>query len=77
VPHTASGIEHDIDYNSRQEGSSATARTYAAITARSFHPGIVVTAMMDGSVSTMAETIDLAIWRALGTRAGGETVSTP
>jgi prepilin-type N-terminal cleavage/methylation domain-containing protein len=77
VPHTASGIEHDIDYNSRQEGSHATQKTYAAITSRSFHPGVVVTAMMDGSVGTMSETIDLSVWRALGTRGGGETVAMP
>ena len=77
VPHAASGVEHDIDFNSRQEGSHATQKTYAAITSRSHHPGIVVTAMMDGSAGTMSETVDLSVWRALGTRAGAETVATP
>jgi prepilin-type N-terminal cleavage/methylation domain-containing protein len=77
VPHAVGGVEHDIDYNSRQEGSNATQKTYAAITSRSYHPGLVVTAMMDGSVRTTAQTIDLSVWRALGTRAGGETVVMP
>jgi prepilin-type N-terminal cleavage/methylation domain-containing protein len=71
VPYPSGGAVYDFDYNSRQEGNTA-APTYAAITSRSSHPGIVVTAMMDGSVSTIADSIDLAVWRALGTRAGGE-----
>ena len=75
-PDAASG-GYDIDYNSRQEGSSASARTFAAITSRSYHPGLVVTAMMDGSVGTIADAIEPAVWRALGTRAGGETSGQP
>ena len=75
VPHTANGIEHDIDYNSRQEGSSATAKTFAAITARSHHPGSVNVAMMDASVRSIKNDIDLPVWRGLGTRAGNEPVS--
>jgi prepilin-type N-terminal cleavage/methylation domain-containing protein len=75
VPHTAGGIEHDIDYNSRQEGSSATAKTFAAITARSHHPGRVNVAMMDSSLRSIGNDVDLAVWRGLGTRAGNEPVS--
>jgi hypothetical protein len=77
VPHTVSGIEHDIDYNSRQEGSSTTVKTFAAITSRSHHNGLVGVAMMDGSVSLIADSIALDVWRAMSTRAGGETVSVP
>jgi type II secretory pathway pseudopilin PulG len=66
------GRTYDVDYNSRQEGQSATQRTYAAVTARSYHPGAVNALLMDGSCRPVADTIELAIWRALSTRAGGE-----
>jgi hypothetical protein len=69
---SSGGRDYDIDYNSRQEGTSATQPTYAAITARSYHPGVVNAAMMDASVQTIRQTISLPIWRALGTRHGGE-----
>ncbi len=64
------------DYNSWQErkNGSAGSPTYAAITARSHHTGIVQAAMMDGSVKSISENIDFVVWRALGTRAGGDTV---
>lgn len=66
----------ECDYNSWQEGrnGSAGSLTYAAITSRSYHAGVVQAALMDGSVRTISENIDLTIWRALGTRAGGETI---
>ncbi len=77
VPHLSGGKTHDIDLNSRQEGSSATQRTYAAITSRSHHRGVVDTAMMDGSVAAIADSIDPGVWRALATRAGGEASTAP
>jgi prepilin-type N-terminal cleavage/methylation domain-containing protein len=73
VPYTSGGQTYDIDYNSRQEGQSATQPTYAAITARSYHGGGVVnSALMDGSVRAISKSIDRGAWRALGTRDGGE-----
>lgn len=69
------GNTYDVDYNSMQEGKSATQPTYAAVTARSYHIGIVNVVMMDGSVKSVSENISLAIWRALGTRAGKEVIS--
>ena len=66
------GVTYDIDFNSRQEGSSTTQNSYAAVTSRSYHAGIVNVVLMDGSVRTVEGTIDLRVWRALGTRAGGE-----
>ena len=48
--------------------------TYAAITARSYHSQGVNVAMMDGSVRFVRNTINLATWRALGTRDGGEVI---
>ncbi len=72
VAYTTGGRTYDIDFNSRQEGSNATQTTYAAITARSWHPGYAHAAMMDGSVRSISDKINLGTWRALGTRAGGE-----
>ena len=67
------GQEFDADFNTRQEGSSATVPTYAAVTSRSYHTGGVVNvAMMDGSVRSVTKGISQAAWRAVGTRAGGE-----
>jgi len=62
------GRTYDVDFNSLQEGKSTTQPTYAAITARSYHAGVVNAALMDGSVRSISETIDLPVWRALGTR---------
>ena len=42
---------------------------------RSRHPGGVNVAKVDGSVGSVASTGDLAAWRALGTRNGGEPLS--
>jgi hypothetical protein len=66
------GLTLDVDFNSRQEGSSATLPTYAAITSRSYDTGMVNVGMMDGSVRSVSDSISLATWRALGTRDGGE-----
>ncbi len=72
--HSVGGKEYDIDWTNQQEGKSATVKTYAAVTARSFHTGAVNVALMDGSVTGIADQIDLSVWRALSTRAGGEIV---
>jgi prepilin-type processing-associated H-X9-DG protein len=73
VPLTVGGITHDIDYNSRQEGNSATQRTYVAITSRSYHAGgLVNVLLMDGSVRSVSDNVGLPVRRALGARAGGE-----
>jgi prepilin-type N-terminal cleavage/methylation domain-containing protein/prepilin-type processing-associated H-X9-DG protein len=49
--------------------------TFAAVTARSFHPGGVNVLLGDGSVRFMKSTIDGPTWRTLGTVDGGEVVS--
>ena len=77
VTYTSGGVTYDVDVQSARDGESTTAPTYGAITARSYHPGLVVAAMIDGSVRTVANDVDLAIWRAAGTRAGGETADIP
>ena len=45
---------------------------YGWFAARSLHPGGVNIALGDGSVRFVSDTVDLAVWRGLGTRAGGE-----
>ena len=44
----------------------------AIMTARSLHTGGAHTALADGSVKFVSNSIDLGVWRAAGTRAGGE-----
>jgi prepilin-type processing-associated H-X9-DG protein len=63
------------DYVSSRDGSSATAKSYASIAARSYHRGGVNVLFMDGSVRFVISSIELANWRALGTRNGGEVVT--
>lgn len=46
-----------------------------ATTANSRHPGGVIVGMADGGVRFVSRTINLATWRALGSRDGGEVVN--
>ncbi len=77
VGYEMEGREHDVDFNSSREGKSTTAITYAAVTARSHHTGGVEIGLVDGSVRFLSQTIDLNVWRGLGSRAGGEVVQVP
>jgi prepilin-type processing-associated H-X9-DG protein len=78
VPYVHStGTTYDVDFNSRQEGSSLTQATYAAVTSRSYHPHGVNVLMMDGSARAVLDGIDPRVWRAMGTRAGGEVYADP
>jgi len=43
--------------------------------ARSYHPGGVNACFVDGSVHFMKSSIALTVWQALGTRSGGEIIS--
>lgn len=72
VPYVLGGTMYDIDVTSMREGTTATGITYGAITARSYHNGIVNAIYMDGSVRSIGNSIDLATWRGLGSRAGAE-----
>jgi prepilin-type N-terminal cleavage/methylation domain-containing protein len=74
IPHTRDGQSFDISVSSRREGLSPTEPTYGVIPSRSYHPGGVNTLSMDGSVRTVASSIDGQAWRSLGSRAGGEIV---
>lgn len=75
VPYTSGGQSLDIDVSSIREGVLAAGSpqaTRAAVTSRSHHGGIVNAAFMDGSVRTIASSIEAAAWQAMGSRDGGE-----
>ncbi|MEQ9406180.1 MAG: DUF1559 domain-containing protein [Fuerstiella sp.] len=62
------------DFNSWQEGKNGVSGnpSYAIITSRSHHTGVVHAALVDGSSRSISENIDRSVWRGLGTRSGGE-----
>src|SRR5262249_53936982 len=74
VAWTYMGVVFDADFASRQEGSHLTEPSYSALTSRSYHVGIVHSLLADGAVRAVSSNIDLGVWRALGSRAGGEVV---
>ncbi len=72
------GTTGPADYVFQAEGSvaanSGNPYTYAAVTARSYHPGGVNVTLMDGSVRMINDDVSPPLWQALSTRAGGEVV---
>ncbi|TWT89431.1 DUF1559 domain-containing protein [Stieleria varia] len=74
---TQSNNEYDVDFTNIREGRTTTARTYAAVTSRSYHQGGVGVTLMDGSVRFVSDSIDLQLWQDLSTRAGHEHVTVP
>ena len=48
----------------------------AIVTARSSHPGVVNVCYADGHVEPVSDAIELDVWRAIGSRNGGETNDT-
>ncbi len=75
VAYLSGGRTYDVGFTSSRLGVTTNGRTYVAFTARSHHPGGVNALFMDGSVRFAKNSIDGLVWRALGTRAGGEVVS--
>jgi hypothetical protein len=72
VPFVSGGTTYDLDFLSATETNLGD--TYAAVTARSYHTGLVHVMIMDGSARSVNSAIPLSTWRALSTRAGGEVV---
>jgi hypothetical protein len=68
------GVNQEGDYNSCREDSSCGSPTYAAVTSRSWHESIVNSLLMDGSVRSVSENIDLDTWRNLGQRNDGNVL---
>lgn len=77
VPYNDGTATYDVDVVSQKESPTGALPTYAAVTSRSYHAGVVQSAMMDGSVRTVSDDIDILVWRAMGTRNGNEAVETP
>jgi prepilin-type processing-associated H-X9-DG protein len=84
------GIVQNTLYNhtlppnwNRNVGDAATQRytcgdasfRRAHIAASSYHSGVVNVCMGDGSVRSVRDTIDFAVWQAVGTRANGEPLN--
>jgi prepilin-type processing-associated H-X9-DG protein len=74
VPCDVNGVTYDVDWSSQAEGMSATVKTFAAVTARSYHRSGVNAVMLDGSVHWFSDDTNLGVWRAYSTRAGGEII---
>ncbi|MCA9053754.1 MAG: DUF1559 domain-containing protein [Planctomycetaceae bacterium] len=78
VPVSGSGgAAADGDFNNCREGKSCTAPTYAAVTSRSWHPGSVQCVLLDGTVKTIGENLDLQVWRLMAQRDDGQPVKVP
>ncbi len=71
IPYFYGGNAYDIDFSSQKEGGHAVNPTYAVIPARSYHPSIVNASMMDGSVKSFNNDIDLVVWQSLSMRNDG------
>ena len=71
------GAPYDIDWTNMREGQSTSVATYACVTSRSHHPGLVNVLLMDGSARPITDAVTLDVWRALSTRAGSEIKSVP
>jgi prepilin-type N-terminal cleavage/methylation domain-containing protein len=74
VLYVSGGVTYDIDFNSSREGKTITNPTYSAVTSRSYHVGGVQTSLADGSVRFVTESIEMSVWKALGTRANHEVI---
>ena len=69
-----------LDCLAAQMNSAELSRMYAGYgwrAARSRHPGGVNVALADGGVRFVEDDVDAAVWKAAGTRAGGEALALP
>ena len=63
---------HFYGPNARQFDCGNQSHNFGLTAARSRHKGGVHALLCDGSVRFISDSLDLSIWRGLGTRAGGE-----
>ena len=77
VPHVSGGTTYDVDFTSCREekkDTDCTGPTYAAVTSRSHHVGMVHSLMADGAVKAISDNIDAGTWSLLGSRNDGEVL---
>jgi prepilin-type N-terminal cleavage/methylation domain-containing protein/prepilin-type processing-associated H-X9-DG protein len=72
--HLFSPNSQTLDCNSGQSFIDSPNES-STVTARSYHPGGVNLLLGDGSVRFIKSTVNVTVWRALGSRAGGEVIS--
>ncbi|AGA25312.1 DUF1559 domain-containing protein [Singulisphaera acidiphila] len=65
---------HTLVPNSKNRDCISATVDQIHLASRSYHPGGVNVALCDGSVRSIKESIQLDVWKALGTRAGAETI---
>ena len=74
VPHVNNGVTYDVDFTNCREEKSCSGATFAAVTSRSHHVGLVQCLLLDGSARTISDNIDASIWRKLGDRSDGQSL---
>lgn len=74
VPHSSSP-DRGIDYTScREDKNCSNGYVRAVVTARSHHMGVVQVTLMDGSTRAISDSINLQVWRNLGSRNDGNVL---
>ena len=74
IPYTVGGQTYDVNFTSSRVSPTSPRQSYRVVTARSYHSGGVNAMMMDASVRFVRSSIPQPVWRAMGTRAGGEII---
>lgn len=72
VRYINAGREYDVDFTSARFGPNTPRQSYRCVTSRSYHPNGVNVLMIGGNTQFMSNDTSLEVWRALGTRSGGE-----
>ena len=73
--HTMTPNTKMLDCGTYADGSAINNFSRIHLAARSLHSGGVNVGFADGSVKFIKNTVNIATWNALGTRAGGEIIS--
>jgi prepilin-type N-terminal cleavage/methylation domain-containing protein len=74
-PNTSQPDRFNHCYSSQREAPCTYTGTEVVVSARSYHVSGVNTSRADGSVHFVSDTVDDVAYRAMGSRAGGETTS--
>jgi prepilin-type N-terminal cleavage/methylation domain-containing protein/prepilin-type processing-associated H-X9-DG protein len=75
--HTLPPNWNTLNPSSQRYNCSDNAAEYMHVAASSYHSGGVNVGLADGSVRFVADNIEFLTWQAMGTRAGGESLSPP